>query len=587
MTNSIRTAAGSGTPFSSSSFSQAGDLNISTSGTPSTGTSSGVQGETRLNVEFLKVSTLLLEHCPSNFKLFKKDIIKFAWNHIKADDVTTKHWAYVNICRFVVSFDSPPKIITQVYVALLRSYQPDGKELIRLALDTLVPVLPARLSSDEFSKVMKWTKKILIEESHSLPQLCHIWHVIVRFSDVFYSHRSHLVPHMVNTISRLGLPPNCLIEYRQIAVAVADVIIRWEGQSYKNRSRATAANNHRGADTNPTRATDATTENILFPPAPSSASSAPQPGKRTLSPTLQRESSKRFKDETGSHSSSGSGSGTNGGRRSSSFSESNGGSSSSSSGNHHHSAERDEEFSMQAPMLQIVANFLVRLSLFAADNKDVGIVRLVPRCLMSYRRMVSSLSMNAVTMPYFERLLQGALDNYAANAGGLGGGGLSQLQLQQGGGLGSGGASSGSSKSTGSSSGGGRGGAGSAAGSAGVGVSGQPGAGALPGQQGNFNANNASMQRMNPQANSSNIPTVPANPPIADAVLTTFIHLLTISLDSIDNSFKLLEKHASQVRDLLTPIFATETSTVKKAFLMFLTKVKAVTIRWLHLMKYL
>jgi hypothetical protein len=62
----------------------------------------------------IKISTLFLEHLFPLFKLFKKDIIKFAWNHIKADDSATRFWAYINICRFVASFDSPPKIIIQV-----------------------------------------------------------------------------------------------------------------------------------------------------------------------------------------------------------------------------------------------------------------------------------------------------------------------------------------------------------------------------------------------------------------------------------------------------------------------------------------
>jgi transformation/transcription domain-associated protein len=62
----------------------------------------------------VQISTLLLEHTAPLFKLFKKDIIKFAWSHIKCEDSTTRQWAYINICRFVSSFESPPKIITQV-----------------------------------------------------------------------------------------------------------------------------------------------------------------------------------------------------------------------------------------------------------------------------------------------------------------------------------------------------------------------------------------------------------------------------------------------------------------------------------------
>ena len=45
---------------------------------------------------------------------FRKDIIKFAWNHLKSDDTIMKHWAYVLVCRFIAAYDTPSKIIFQV-----------------------------------------------------------------------------------------------------------------------------------------------------------------------------------------------------------------------------------------------------------------------------------------------------------------------------------------------------------------------------------------------------------------------------------------------------------------------------------------
>jgi transformation/transcription domain-associated protein len=115
-----------------------------------------------------------------------------------------------------------------VYVALLRSFHPEGRELIRRALDTLVPVLPARLLPEDLYKVVKWTKKILVDDGYSMPQMCHIWHMIIRFSDVFYSYRSQLVPQMLNAVTRIGLSGNAASEFRLVAVAIADLVITWE-----------------------------------------------------------------------------------------------------------------------------------------------------------------------------------------------------------------------------------------------------------------------------------------------------------------------------------------------------------------------
>jgi hypothetical protein len=99
---------------------------------------------------------------------------------------------------------------------------------VYVALDTLVPVLPKRLRSDDFVKAMKWTKKIIYEEGHSLPQLAHVWHLVVRHGDLFYPFRSHFVSQIVSTISRLGLSPNCPLEHRQIALACVEMLISWE-----------------------------------------------------------------------------------------------------------------------------------------------------------------------------------------------------------------------------------------------------------------------------------------------------------------------------------------------------------------------
>ncbi|CAM9449609.1 unnamed protein product, partial [Laminaria digitata] len=132
------------------------------------------------------------------------------------------------VCRFICAYDTPPKIILQVYVQLLRCIQPEVKELVHAALDILVPALPFRLTTTEFMKAIKWTKKIMYEEGHALPQLIHMWHIIVRHPVLFYSCRSHFVGQMVNSLSRLGLAPNCPRESRQLAVSLADLMIKWE-----------------------------------------------------------------------------------------------------------------------------------------------------------------------------------------------------------------------------------------------------------------------------------------------------------------------------------------------------------------------
>ena len=182
----------------------------------------------RLQIELLKISSLLIENFRDCMVEYRKDLIKFAWNHLKAEDSRSKYWAYVNVSRFISVYDTPPKIILQVYLALLRATQPESKYLVRAALDILVPCLPRRLPKDDLRDGMRWTKRIVYEENHSVPQLSHIWNIIVRHPKVFYFFREEFIPLMVNSLHRLGLTPICSLENRTLSVNLVDIILSWE-----------------------------------------------------------------------------------------------------------------------------------------------------------------------------------------------------------------------------------------------------------------------------------------------------------------------------------------------------------------------
>ena len=104
--------------------------------------------------------------------------------------------------------------------------------LVKQALDILMPALPRRLPLGD-SRMPIWiryTKKILVEEGHSIPNLIHIFQLLVRHSDLFYSCRAQFVPQMVNSLSRLGLPYNTTAENRRLAIELAGLVVGWERQ---------------------------------------------------------------------------------------------------------------------------------------------------------------------------------------------------------------------------------------------------------------------------------------------------------------------------------------------------------------------
>lgn len=182
----------------------------------------------RLRVELLRLSNLFLEFVPGYISELGKDVIKFCWSLLKSDDTSCKSWAYKVVCQLISVLETPSKIILQVYVALLRSHQQEGKELVRAALDLLVPALPKRLKEHDQKKMIAYTNRIMFEEGNSLPQLAHIWQVIVNHPRVFYHHRHQFVRYMVNSLNRLGLPPNCHPENRALAVSIIELVMRWD-----------------------------------------------------------------------------------------------------------------------------------------------------------------------------------------------------------------------------------------------------------------------------------------------------------------------------------------------------------------------
>ncbi|RXG69979.1 Transcription-associated protein 1 [Armadillidium vulgare] len=103
------------------------------------------------------------------------------------------------------------------------------EQLVRQALEILTPAMPVRME-DGNTMLTHWTRKILIEEGHSVGQLVHILQLIVRHSSVYYPVRHHLTQHISQAVNRLGFTPTVNLDQRRLAVDLAEVCIKWEEQ---------------------------------------------------------------------------------------------------------------------------------------------------------------------------------------------------------------------------------------------------------------------------------------------------------------------------------------------------------------------
>ena len=182
----------------------------------------------QLKVGLLQISALFLEFIPELFNEKGSDLIKFCWPLLKSDDTSCKNWAYVVLCRYIGAIDTPQNIILPVYYGLLRAHQQEGKDLVRLGLDLLVPALPERLEKMHFKTAIDKTCRIMFEEGNSVPQLAHVWYMVVNHPEIFERRKSQLVRYMINSLNRLGLPPNSPVENRVLAVSIVELVLKWE-----------------------------------------------------------------------------------------------------------------------------------------------------------------------------------------------------------------------------------------------------------------------------------------------------------------------------------------------------------------------
>eukprot|EP00536_Pseudo-nitzschia_multiseries_P000672 jgi/Psemu1/233891/estExt_Genewise1.C_80142 len=179
----------------------------------------------RLKVGLLQISALFLEFIPAKFGERRNELVKFCWSLLKNDDISCKNWAYLVLCRCINIFNTQQNIILHVYDALLRAHQHEGKDLVKVGLNLLVSALPKRLDKAGFTSVIDNTYKVMFEEGNSVPQLAHVWYVVVRHPEIFVHRRSQLVRYMIDSLSRLGLLPNSPTENRALALSIVELVL--------------------------------------------------------------------------------------------------------------------------------------------------------------------------------------------------------------------------------------------------------------------------------------------------------------------------------------------------------------------------
>jgi transformation/transcription domain-associated protein len=196
----------------------------------------GRSGVDHSRLELLQLTTLLIKYHPQMVIDTRKDVIKFGWNYIKLEDIINKQAAYVLIAYFIAQYDTPAKITMQVYQALLKAHQNEGKALVAQGMEVLAPVLRKRMGDPGEGKIPIWAKmakKILAEESSNLQQLTSIFQFMVRHEDLFFEARETLAPTIMQSLGKIAQPPNPSNDQKKLALNLITLIWRWEERAAK------------------------------------------------------------------------------------------------------------------------------------------------------------------------------------------------------------------------------------------------------------------------------------------------------------------------------------------------------------------
>jgi len=187
-------------------------------------------------VEILHLTTLLVQYYPELLEDSRKDIMKGAWSYASScDDAIVKQTAYLLAAHFSAAFPTPQKFILRAWTNLLRMPHSEGRVALRHeALSILAPSLPkSEVNESGHPLWAKTTRKFLVEEG--IGSMITIYHLIVKLPHLFFPVRSLFVPHISNSLNKLGVTATAGLDLRLLSVEILQVIFQWEEQATQTR----------------------------------------------------------------------------------------------------------------------------------------------------------------------------------------------------------------------------------------------------------------------------------------------------------------------------------------------------------------
>jgi hypothetical protein len=203
-----------------------------------------IQCGERLRVEILQISDILLRRYTQEMSSFAKQLMRYCWGLLKSEDSIGKSWSFLVICRVISCSDTPSNTIIQTYQSLLKCHQQEGKDLVRSAIELLIPSMTKQLSEEDVSNCVKETNQMLHNDGNTSPQVAHVLKTVVDFPEFFKAARTEFVHSVFVLLPRLNYSQSSSPENKILAAETVSMLLDWNssGEHYTADQCSAVAN---------------------------------------------------------------------------------------------------------------------------------------------------------------------------------------------------------------------------------------------------------------------------------------------------------------------------------------------------------
>ena len=207
-----------------------------------------------LRIALLQFACLLVERASAHIHSNKKEDIRqlttFGYssllhskNYWDPTAIYNGHLLLSHIIARLANKKSWQEVVFKVFHSLLKAHAIEARHIVRQTLEVFMPMMPLKLNESNVS-LINLTKSVIIKDGYAILQLYHVFQVIIRHHTIYYPVRHQLIQNMINSMQRLESSNS--VDYRKLAIDIAEVIINWELRRIKETSEMDEKNTEAG-----------------------------------------------------------------------------------------------------------------------------------------------------------------------------------------------------------------------------------------------------------------------------------------------------------------------------------------------------